>query len=140
MFREIARTIIGAMSLPLFILTVDFFGIALASPSIGRDPKTSTTGLEWTVNAFVLGFASPLPAVGRLGDIIGRRKVLLIGTVIFAIGSALCGIAQNGGWLMAARCVQGLGASMYFPVEKHGVGIGFLSNHRSTQRLYSIVC
>ena len=131
--------VVAAMALPLFILTIDFFGIAVALPSIGHDLRTSTTGLEWTINAFMLAFAAPLLAVGRLGDIIGRRKVLLIGTVIFAIGSALCGVAENDWWLIAARAVQGLGAAMFFsnslsivsnafPAEERGVGIGAWSS------------
>jgi MFS family permease len=131
--------IVAAMSLPIFILTVDFFGITIALPSIGHDLKTSTTGLEWTVNSFMLAFAAPLMAVGRLGDIIGRRKVLLIGTVIFGVGSALCGIAENDWWLIASRAVQGLGCSMFFanslsivsnafPADERGVGIGVWSS------------
>lgn len=131
--------IVAAMSLPLFILTVDFFGIAVALPSIGRDLKTSTTGLEWTVNAFMLAFAAPLLAVGRLGDIAGRRKILLAGTAIFAFGSALCGLARSDLALIAARAIQGLGASMFFanslsivsnafPAAQRGVGVGAWSS------------
>lgn len=131
--------IVGAMSLPIFILTIDFFGIAVALPSIGHDLQTSTTGLEWTINSFMLAFAAPLLAVGRLGDIIGRRKVLLLGTAIFAVGSALCGVAESDWWLIGARAVQGLGASMFFanslsivsnafPSEERGVGIGVWSS------------
>ncbi len=131
--------IVAAMALPIFILTVDFFGITVALPSIGHDLQTSTTGLEWTVNAFMLAFAAPLLAVGRLGDIIGRRKVLLIGTVIFGVGSVLCGIAHTDWWLIGARALQGLGCSMFFanslsivsnafPAEQRGVGIGVWSS------------
>jgi EmrB/QacA subfamily drug resistance transporter len=127
------------MSLPIFILTIDFFGITVALPSIGHDLRTSTTALEWTVNAFMLGFAAPLLAVGRLGDIVGRRKVLQFGVALFAVGSALCGAAQSDVWLIAARALQGAGCSMFFanslsivsnafPVEQRGVGIGIWSS------------
>jgi MFS family permease len=122
--------IVAAMSLPIFILTVDFFGITIALPSIGHDLKTSTTGLEWTVNSFMLAFAAPLMAVGRLGDIIGRRKVLLIGTVIFGVGSALCGIAENDWWLIASRAVQGLGCSMFFANSLSIVSNAFPADER----------
>ena len=128
-----------AMAIPLFIVTLDFFGIAVALPSIGRDLRTSTAALEWTVNAFMLGFAAPLIAVGRLGDLVGRRKVLLFGTVLFAIASALGGVAQTDAWLITARAVQGLGAAMSFanslsivtnafPDEQRALGIGVWSS------------
>ena len=123
------------MAPPLLILTIDFFGIAVALPSIGHDLRTSTTNLEWTVNAFMLAFAAPMIAVGRLGDIIGRRKVLIIGTVIFALASALCGVASTDWLLIVGRVIQGLGTSMTFanslsivsnsfPKEERAVGIG----------------
>lgn len=86
---------VAAMALPLFIVCIDFYGITVALPTIGRELNTNTTALEWMVNAFMVGFAALLIAVGRLGDIIGRRKVLLTGTVIFSIASALCGFAKT---------------------------------------------
>ncbi len=127
--------VVAAMAPPLLILTIDFFGIAVALPSIGHDLRTSTTNLEWTVNAFMLAFAAPMIAVGRLGDIIGRRKVLIIGTVIFALASALCGIANTDWLLIVGRVIQGLGTSMTFanslsivsnafPKDERAVGIG----------------
>ena len=127
--------VVAAMAPPLLILTIDFFGIAVALPSIGHDLQTSTTSLEWTVNAFMLAFAAPMIAVGRLGDIIGRRKVLIVGTVIFALASALCGVADSDWLLIVGRAIQGLGTSMTFanslsivsnsfPKEERAVGIG----------------
>jgi EmrB/QacA subfamily drug resistance transporter len=127
--------VVAAMAPPLLILTIDFFGVAVALPSIGHDLRTSTASLEWTVNAFMLAFAAPMIAVGRLGDIVGRRRVLIIGTVIFALASALCGIADSDWLLIVGRAIQGLGTSMTFanslsivsnsfPKEERAVGIG----------------
>ena len=105
---------VAAMSLTAILVTVDFNGLSVALPTIGRDLGTSTTGLQWTVNAYRLAFAAPTVAAGRLADIVGRRRLLLIGTVIFVVGSTASGPAQAGWWLVAARAVQGLGASAFF--------------------------
>jgi EmrB/QacA subfamily drug resistance transporter len=101
------------MALPLFLLTVDFYGMAVALPSIGRDFGAGTTALQWAINAFNLALAAPLIAFGRLGDLIGRRRTLLIGLFLFAVGSALCGGAPDMPTLIAGRIVQGLGVALF---------------------------
>lgn len=124
-----------AMALTTLLMTIDFNGLTVALPTIGRDLDTSTAGLQWTVNAYLLAFAAPTVATGRLADIFGRRKVLLIGTVVFVVGSAASGLARADWWLVAARVVQGLGASTFFaaslsivsnvfPPEERSRGIG----------------
>ncbi|MGH2588588.1 MAG: MFS transporter, partial [Dehalococcoidia bacterium] len=124
-----------AMTLPLMILNIDFFGITVALPSIGRDLNADTSSLGWVINGFMLAFAAPQIAVGRLGDIYGRRMVLLAGLAIFAVASALAGVAQEVWWLIAARVAQGLGTAIFFvsslsivsnvfPRSERGVGIG----------------
>ncbi len=126
---------VTAMAFPLLILTLDFFGVTVALPDIGRDLGGSTGTLEWTVNAYLLAFSAPLIALGRLADIVGRRKIVLAGTVIFAAASTACALAPTLGFLIAARVVQGVGASMLygtslsivsyaFTKERRGVGIG----------------
>lgn len=123
------------MAFPLVILTLDFFGVTVALPDIGRDLGGSTATLEWTVNAYLLAFSAPLIAFGRLADIVGRRKIVLIGTVIFAAASTACALSPSLGFLIAARVVQGVGASMLygtslsivsyaFTRKRRGVGIG----------------
>ncbi len=124
-----------AMAFPLVILTLDFFGVTVALPDIGRDLGGSTGTLEWAVNAYLLAFSAPLIAFGRLADIVGRRKIVLLGTVVFAAASTACAAAPSLGFLIAARVVQGVGASMLygtslsivshaFTRERRGVGIG----------------
>jgi MFS family permease len=83
-----------AMALATILITIDFSGVMLALPTIGRDLDTSTTGLQWTANAYLLAFTVPMVAAGRLADIFGRRKVLLIGIILFVVASAFCGLAQ----------------------------------------------
>ena len=123
------------MAFPLCILCLDFFGVTVALPEIGEDLNASTGQLEWSVNAYLLAFAAPLIALGRLADIVGRRKIVLLGTGLFAAASAVCGFAQSIEMLIAARVVQGIGASMLystslsivsnaFTEEKRGTGIG----------------
>lgn len=126
------------MSFPLLLLTIDFFGITVALPSIGARLGVDSAVLEWTINAYALAFAAPLVAVGRLGDIIGRRRVLLIGTLLFALASAGCGLAEEDWWLVTGRALQGLASAMIyatslsivsnaFPAEERGTGIGVWS-------------
>jgi EmrB/QacA subfamily drug resistance transporter len=126
-----------AVSLVFLPLVIDFYGIVVALPAIGRDLHSSTTSLAWTVNAFMLGMAGPLVAVGRLGDLLGRRKVMLAGLVLFGVASIACGVAQAEWQLIAARAVQGVGSAMLFalglsivsnafPPEQRSVGIGVL--------------
>lgn len=123
------------MALTTIVVTFDSNGLTVALPTIGRALQASTTDLEWTVNAYMLAFAAPTVAAGRLADIFGRRRVVIVGTVVFAAGSALCGLAQDVWWLVAARVVQGAGASAFFaaslsvvsnafPPEERGTGIG----------------
>ena len=106
--------VVGAMALPLMMLTIDAFGLTVALPTLGRELNTSTSVLAWVLNAFMLAFAAPQIAVGRLADIYGRRKMVLLGLVIFMAGSILAGTAQSAGWLITARVVQGLGTAMSF--------------------------
>jgi len=95
--------VVIAMALTTLLMTIDFNGLTVALPTIGRDLSTSTTGLQWTINAYLLALAAPSVAAGRLADIFGRRRVLLIGTVVFIVGSAASGLAEADWWLIGAR-------------------------------------
>jgi EmrB/QacA subfamily drug resistance transporter len=123
--------VVLAMALTTLLMTIDFNGITVALPTIGRDLDTSTTGLQWTINAYLLSLAAPSVAAGRLADIFGRRKVLLIGTVVFIAGSAGSGLAQADWWLIAARVVQGFGAAAFFAASLSIVSNAFPPNERS---------
>ncbi|WP_027133402.1 MFS transporter [Geminicoccus roseus] len=105
--------IVVAMALPLFLLSIDFYGITVALPSIGSELGAGTTALQWTVNAFNLSMAAPLIAFGRLGDLVGRRRTMLAGIVLFALGSAICGLAPGIATLIVGRCVQGVAVALF---------------------------
>jgi EmrB/QacA subfamily drug resistance transporter len=112
-------------------MTIDFNGLTVALPTIGRDLDTSTAGLQWTINAYLLALAAPSVAAGRLADIFGRRRVLLVGTVVFIAGSTASGLAQADWWLIAARVVQGFGAAAFFAASLSIVSNAFPPEERS---------
>ncbi|HEX3276960.1 MAG TPA: MFS transporter, partial [Thermoleophilaceae bacterium] len=89
--------------------------VNVALPSIQDDLGVSLSGLEWTVNIYTLTFAVLLVTGGRLGDILGRRKMFLFGVMVFALSSASIGLSPNEGWLIAGRALQGMGAAFMMP-------------------------
>jgi EmrB/QacA subfamily drug resistance transporter len=106
---------LAAMCFALFMVMLDNTVTNVALPSIQRTFDASLSSLEWTINAYSLSFAVLLVTGGRLGDIFGRRRVFLIGVVIFAAASATIGLAPSTGWLVASRAVQGMGAALMMP-------------------------
>jgi EmrB/QacA subfamily drug resistance transporter len=99
------------MSFASIALTIDLFGINVALPDIGRDLGLSDTQLQWVVTAYYLGLAAPLAAAGRIGDLFGRRRMLVMGTLVFAVGSLLAAVSETGDVLVVARLVAGIGAA-----------------------------
>ncbi|WP_063819780.1 MFS transporter, partial [Streptomyces scabiei] len=89
--------------------------VNVALPRIGLDLDADLAALQWTVNAYMLTLAGLILLGGALGDRFGRRKVFVVGVVWFAAASLLCGIAPNGGVLIAARALQGVGGALLTP-------------------------
>jgi EmrB/QacA subfamily drug resistance transporter len=106
---------LGAMCFALFMIMLDNTVVNVALPSIQRDLDASISGLEWTINGYTLSFAVLLATGGRLGDIFGRRRMFIVGVVIFAVSSATAGLAQNSTDLVLSRVVQGVGAALMMP-------------------------
>jgi EmrB/QacA subfamily drug resistance transporter len=106
---------LGAMCFALFMIMLDNTVVNVALPSIQRDLGASISGLEWTINGYTLSFAVLLATGGRLGDIFGRRRMFLIGVVIFALSSATAGFAPDSTALVLSRVVQGVGAALMMP-------------------------
>ncbi|MFF7246869.1 MFS transporter [Embleya sp. NPDC008237] len=102
--------------LSLFIVGLDNTILNVALPSIRSDLNASVSQLQWTIDAYTLVLASLLMVAGSTADRIGRRRVFQTGLVLFAAGSALCGLAPGLGWLIAFRVVQAVGGSMLNPV------------------------
>ncbi|MFJ5306229.1 MFS transporter [Streptomyces sp. NPDC088350] len=94
---------------------VDSTVVNVALPAIQKDLDFSPTGLSWVLNAYTLAFGGLLLLGGRVGDIVGRRRTLTIGVLLFASSSLLGGLATDSAWLLAARALQGVGAALVAP-------------------------
>src|SRR5215470_7822580 len=87
----------------VLMIVLDVTVVNVALPSIQNDLGFSQSGLAWVVNAYLIAFGGLLLLAGRLGDLVGRRRVFLIGIAVFTIASLLCGAAQSKDMLVAAR-------------------------------------
>ena len=86
--------------------------VNVALPSIQGDLGFSQSGLAWVVNVYLIAFGGLLLLFGRLGDLLGRKRIFVAGLVVFTLASLLCGLAQGQGMLILARFVQGIGGAM----------------------------
>ena len=107
--------LLAVLCLVYFMVILDAAIVRVAVPSIDRDLHMSPEGLQWVANAYMLTFGALLLLGGRMGDLLGRRRLFLGGLVIFTVASLLCGLAWSGGALIAFRAVQGLGAAAMTP-------------------------
>src|SRR5579864_9514062 len=98
-----------------FVVVIDASIVNVALPSIGRALHFSRTDLSWVVNAYALTFGGFLMLGGRMADLLGRRRMFMLGLVLFSVASFAGGVAQSEGWLLAARAGQGLGAAIVSP-------------------------
>ena len=122
----------AAVTLPLFLLMVDFYGIVVALPSIGDDLGGSTGDLGWVMNAFALGSSAPIIALGRLADLKGRKRMLLIGVVAFAACSVAAAVAPGLDALIVARGLAGVAGAMFFSSSLAIVSTLFGAERRGT--------
>jgi EmrB/QacA subfamily drug resistance transporter len=121
---------LGAMCFALFMIMLDNTVVNVALPSIQKDLGASISGLEWTISGYTLSFAVLLATGGRLGDIFGRRRIFLIGVVIFALSSATAGLAVDATSLVVSRVVQGIGAALMMPGTLSIITDAFPANER----------
>ncbi|HEY6792655.1 MAG TPA: MFS transporter, partial [Trebonia sp.] len=108
--------VLAICCLSLFIVGLDSTIVNVALPAIGRDFHASVSGLQWTIDAYLLVIASLLMLSGATGDRLGRRSVFQAGLVIFTLGSLACSLAPTLGALIAFRALQAIGGSMLNPV------------------------
>ncbi|HEV2981469.1 MAG TPA: MFS transporter, partial [Solirubrobacteraceae bacterium] len=100
------------LCLGMLMIVLDVTVVNVALPSIQEDLHFSSSSLAWVVNAYLIAFGGLLLLAGRLGDLVGGRRVFLAGVALFTAASVLCGAAQSAAWLVAARFVQGVGGAM----------------------------
>jgi EmrB/QacA subfamily drug resistance transporter len=99
----------------VFMVILDVFVVMVAAPSLAADLHASASEIQWVVAAYLLAYAMTLITGGRLGDIVGRRRMLRAGFVVFSAASALCAAAPTPTALIAARVLQGLGSAAMWP-------------------------
>jgi EmrB/QacA subfamily drug resistance transporter len=109
---------------------VDDSVVNVALPAIESDLKASVTVVQWLVNAYTLCVASLMLIGGAAGDRFGRRRIFVIGTVLFALGSVWCGFSPTVGQLIAARAAQGIGAALLIPSSLAIIGASFDETER----------
>src|SRR3977135_3937864 len=126
---------LGAVSVGLFMIMLDNTVVNVALPSMRRSLHMSLSELEWVVAGYALTFAAFMLIGGKLADFLGRRLIFAIGLAVFTGASLACGLAPNGGFLIGARVVQGLGGALMnpatlsiitatFPPRERGKAIG----------------
>ncbi|SRR5216683_100512 len=105
--------ILAAMIFTVAMTFIDQTIVSIAAPTIQHDLGLSSSGMQWAVNSYLLALAALFAFGGRLADTAGHRKMVVLGVIIFAGSSALCGLTPRGGlaetWIVAFRAVQGLG-------------------------------
>jgi NTE family protein len=137
--RIAPRTVLIIASIGSAVAFIDATIVNIAFPAIARSfPGTSVSTLSWVLNAYNVVFAAFLIAAGRIGDLVGRRRVFVLGLEVFTLGSLLCALAPSPAALIAFRVVQAIGAACLvpsglalvlhaFPVERRSHGVALLS-------------
>src|SRR6266576_4745205 len=123
---------LGAVSVGLFMIMLDNTVVNVALPSIRSSLGMSIEGLEWVVAGYALTFAAFMLTGGKLADFLGRRLIFMVGLAIFTAASLACGLAPNGGFLIGARVVQGLGGALMNPATLSIITATFPPRQRGT--------
>jgi len=103
------------LAVAYFMTIVDLTIVNVSLPSIGRALDFSETNLQWVATAYALTFGGFLLLGGRAADLLGRRRVLMVGLALFTAASLACGLASDDAFLIASRAVQGIGAAIMLP-------------------------
>ncbi|HSC74535.1 MAG TPA: MFS transporter [Gaiellaceae bacterium] len=107
--------ILAVVASAFFMTILDVSIVNVALPSIAKDLDFSQENLQWVITAYAIAFGGFLLLGGRAADLLGRRRVFMVGVVIFTIASLVCGLAQSEGMLIASRAVQGFGGAIISP-------------------------
>src|SRR5213080_4447319 len=105
----------AVLAVSFFMTIVDLTIVNVALPTIGRDLHFTESNLQWVVTAYGLTFGGFLLLGGRAADLLGRRRILMLGLAVFTVASLGAGLATTDGVLIAMRGLQGLGAAIVLP-------------------------
>src|SRR5262249_33326516 len=119
-------------SVAFFMTALDALVVITALPAIHASLGGSVSTLEWTVNAYTLTLAAGIITAAALGDRLGRRRMYVIGLLLFTAASAACALAPNAGLLITARAIQGLGAALITPLSLTILAGAFPAERRAT--------
>jgi EmrB/QacA subfamily drug resistance transporter len=121
---------LAAVSVGLFMIMLDNTVVNVALPSMRSSLHMSLSELEWVVAGYALTFAAFMLIGGKLADFLGRRLVFMVGLAVFTGASLACGLAANGGFLIGARIVQGLGGALMNPATLSIIAATFAPRER----------
>lgn len=127
--------VLAAVSMAIFLAAIDASIVNIALPTLEQDLNTTFAWVQWVVLAYLLTITGLVMTFGRLGDMLGKKKLYLAGFVVFTTGSALCGMAPNIHFLIGFRALQGIGGSILqalgiaiiteaFPSHERGKALG----------------
>jgi EmrB/QacA subfamily drug resistance transporter len=111
--------VLAAMIFAVSMTFIDQTIVSIAVPQIQRELGLTSTGVQWMVNAYLLSLAALFAFGGRLADTVGHRRMVILGVIIFAGASTMCGLTPKGSaaeaWIVAFRAIQGVGGAIMFP-------------------------
>src|SRR5260221_13848814 len=134
-YRGSPWIVLIVMSLGFFMTLLDLTIVNIAIPNMITRLHATLDGILWVINAYALVLAVLLITAGRLGDLLGQRRMFIVGVVTFTLASAACGFSPSVGWLVGFRVIQGVGAALLlpqtlailttvFPPERRGAAFG----------------
>ena len=111
--------VLAAMVFAVAMTFIDQTIVAIAVPDLQQDLSLSATGAQWIINGYLLALSALFAFGGRLGDVLGRRRMVVVGVIGFAVASAFCGLTPTGSiaqaWIITFRVLQGAAAALMFP-------------------------
>src|SRR6201989_1275469 len=113
--------VLAAMVFAVAMTFIDQTIVAIAIPNLQKDLSLTPTGSQWIINGYLLALSALFAFGGKLGDVLGRRRMVVIGVIACAAASALCGVPPKGSaadvWIIVCRVLQGASAAVMFPAS-----------------------
>ncbi|PXW90571.1 EmrB/QacA subfamily drug resistance transporter [Pseudogracilibacillus auburnensis] len=131
MFTTVRIRLLAVTCGALFMAMLDNLVLSVALPTIQQSLQASFTDLQWIMNAYMFAFAVLLIPFSMMGDRFGRKRVFLIGLLVFTVGSALCALSGSPLQLILSRAIQGIGGAAIVPLSLTLVNLAFPKNKRA---------